>query len=71
MIDWDYSVNLKQEIEMTNWWEIFRNKSVDKMVNSFTEKILEIAQKHIPSKTITVCDKDAPLANSCGQKCYI
>ena len=30
------------------------------MAETFTSMFLEIAQKHVPSKIITVCDKDAP-----------
>ena len=61
---WEYgkgnSANLKTDLLAINWQETFLNKSLDDMVDCFTKIFLDLAKRHIPSKIITVSDKDAP-----------
>ena len=48
------------KFQHTNWDRLFGHKSVDEMGNLFTETFLQIVNRHIPSRDITVDDKDAP-----------
>ena len=47
-----------------DWRNVFRDKSVDEMVEVFTNKVLLIAEQNIPSKFITVNDKESPWITS-------
>ena len=55
---------IRNEIKGTNWSDLFRNKSIDEMVDAFTNKLLLVTERHIPSKSITVNDKDCPWISS-------
>lgn len=61
---WQYgkgdSLSFKNDIRATDWHGLFFNKSVDQMVDCFTNTFLDLAKKHIPCKIITVSEKDAP-----------
>ena len=61
---WDYKkgdvASIRRDVQKTNWPYIFLDKNVDEMTEIFTDKILSIAGIHIPSKIITVDDKEAP-----------
>ena len=61
---WEYNKGnqreFRNELGSKNWAQIFSNKTVNQMAEAFTSTFLGIAQKHVPSKIITVCDKDAP-----------
>jgi len=61
---WEYGKGnqreFRNELGSINWANIFLGKTVNQMAETFTSMFLEIAQKHVPSKIITVCDKDAP-----------
>ena len=39
-------------------------KSIDEMVDVFTKKVLSVAESYIPSKYITVNDKESPWITS-------
>ena len=49
---------IRNEIKYTDWPNIFSNKSIDNVVEVFTNKLLSVAERHIPSKSITVNDND-------------
>ena len=61
---WDYKmgdvVSIRNHVLLTDWLKLFGGKSIDEMTDIFTNKLVNIAKSHIPSKTITVDDKDAP-----------
>ena len=60
---WDYGKcdlnSIRKEINNTDCLNLFRYKSIHEMVNDFTEIMLKIADSHIPSRFITVNDKES------------
>ena len=58
---WDYGKSyinaIRNEIKDTVWPNLLRNKSIDEIVEVFTNKLVLAAERHIPSKMITVNDK--------------
>jgi len=65
---WDFNLAHSQAIkfQLANipWEYLFSNKSLDDMVNVFSQTFLNIINSNIPSKIITCNDKDAPWVNS-------
>ena len=65
---WDYGksdVNaIRDEIRNTDWIYIFRYKSIDEIVEVFTDNLLLIAERFIPFKYINVNDKECPWITS-------
>ena len=61
---WDYQKgdfrNLRGDLSKIKWNELFANRTVDEMTECFTTTFLYLVGKHVPSKIITVNDKDAP-----------
>ncbi len=54
----------RNEIKNTDWEQCFCKELFDVVVNSWTEKILMIARKHIPNKIVTVRPRDKPWYNA-------
>ena len=63
-IIWEYNKcntpGLRDEVKKNDWLGIFLGRSVEEMVDIFTKTFTNIAKKYIPSKIITISDKDAP-----------
>ena len=61
---WDYNKSdinaIRNDVRCTNWFNVFKGLNVDEMIDIFTDKLLHIADSHIPSKVITVDDKESP-----------
>ena len=61
---WDYNeanYNLiKETLSNTNWEAIFENSTPDKAVKDFTNIILSTMSQFIPSKIITINERDTP-----------
>ena len=64
---WSYSkanfLSFNNEMLEKNWVEILGN-DVETACDKFTEKYIEVARKHIPTKLITVRTNDKPWFNS-------
>ena len=57
---WEYGNAIRNEIKDFDWLTVLRNQSIDEMVEIFTNKVLLVAEINIPSKYITVNDKECP-----------
>ena len=61
---WKYKAanhdNIRRDFRLTNWVDLFSNKSLDDIVSIFNSKFLEIMKSHIPNKIITINERDAP-----------
>ena len=61
---WDYksanSDNIRREINTTDWANLFQNRNVNEMAETFTDVFLNIISRNISNKIVTVDDKDAP-----------
>ena len=53
-------VSIQRDICNTQWELLFSNTTTDEMVKCFNNKLLEITERHVPNKIITVDDSDAP-----------
>ena len=61
---WDYksanSDNIRREINTTDWANLFQNRNVNEMAETFTDVFLNIILRNISNEIVTVDDKDAP-----------
>ena len=61
---WGYksanSDNIRREINTTDWANLFQNRNVNEMTETFTDVFLNIISRNISNKIVTVDDKDAP-----------
>ena len=51
---------IRKEILTVNWKFLFFNKSVHEQVSIFNNTLMNIFSKYIPSKFVTIDDKDSP-----------
>ena len=52
------------ELGNTNWDACLNSRTLDEVVNTWTEMLLSIAKKHIPHRLVTIRPKDKPWFNS-------
>lgn len=55
--------SIQRDIRSTNWDFFFSDKSAEEMVQCFNRRFLNIIERHVPNKVITVDDSDAPFVS--------
>ena len=65
---WDFNSArvelIKNDLNDTNWFELFFNLNVNEMSIIFSDRLMHIFSKYIPNKIITCNDQDAPWITS-------
>ena len=61
---WDYSKanipTIRNCLKETNWLSVFQDLNVDQMVEVFANKLFRILKANIPSRVLSINDKDPP-----------
>ena len=65
---WDYKncdkTGLKNALNSIDWANLLLDMDVNQMVEKFNDTLLSLAKIFIPSKTVTISDKNAPWLNN-------
>ena len=59
---WDYkkadSKNIRKPLDSVNWERLFNSKDINLQVTALNETILNVFHNYVPTKYITMDDKD-------------